>query len=120
MASSRTVTRRPQNINRVDSVITFRSLDEKDFVSIARIMLDDLMGVLRDREIEANYSDAAAEFVAEKSYSRKFGARNMRRFIETNIEDVLAENIISSYERDIKTVSIDKKDGEDSLTVVCV
>lgn len=111
---------RPEFINRVDSVITFRSLDEKDFVSIARIMLDDLMGVLRDREIDASYTDAAAEFVAQKSYSRKFGARNMRRFIETNIEDVLAENIISSYERDIKTVTVDKKENDDSLTVICI
>ena len=111
---------RPEFINRVDSVITFRSLDEKDFVSIARIMLDDLMGVLRDREIDASYTDAAAEFVAEKSYSRKFGARNMRRFIETNIEDVLAENIISSYEKDIKTVTVDKKPEDEGLTVVCI
>ncbi|MBE6687021.1 MAG: ATP-dependent Clp protease ATP-binding subunit [Ruminococcaceae bacterium] len=111
---------RPEFINRVDSVITFRSLDEKDFVSIARIMLDDLMGILRDREIDASYTDEAARFVAEKSYSRKFGARNMRRFIETNIEDVLAEQIISSYEKDIKAVTVDKRPEDEGLSVICL
>jgi len=111
---------RPEFINRVDSVITFRSLDERDFVSIARIMLDDLMKVLRDREIKADYTDAAAEFVAKSSYSRKFGARNMRRFIEKNIEDVLAEKIISSYNKDIGIVTVDKKEEDEGLTILCI
>ncbi len=110
---------RPEFINRVDAVITFRSLDEKDFVSIARIMLDDLAGVLSDKGIEAKYTDAAADFVAQKSYSRKYGARNMRRFIESNIEDVLADKIISSYDTDITSVYIDKPDYSEGLLVVC-
>ena len=111
---------RPEFINRVDSVITFRSLDEKDFVQIAHIMLDDLMRVLRDREIKADYTEAAAEFVAQKSFSAKFGARNMRRFIETNIEDVLAEQIISSYNKDIGIVTVDKKPEDEGLSVLCI
>ncbi len=110
---------RPEFINRVDAVITFRSLDEKDFVSIARIMLDDLAGVLRDKGIETSYTDAAADFVAQKSFSRKYGARNMRRFIESNIEDKLADKIISSYDTDITAVVIDKSEDSEELSVIC-
>ncbi|MBR6513758.1 MAG: ATP-dependent Clp protease ATP-binding subunit [Clostridia bacterium] len=110
---------RPEFINRVDAVITFRSLDEKDFVSIARIMLNDLAGVLTDKGIETTYTDAAADFVAQKSYSRKYGARNMRRFIETEIEDKLADRIISSYDTDITSVLIDKPEDSEELSVIC-
>ncbi len=110
---------RPEFINRVDAVITFRSLDEKDFVSIARIMLDDLAGVLRDKGIDTVYTDKAADFVASKSFSRKYGARNMRRFIETNIEDKLADKIISSYDTDITSVIIDKLEDPEELDVIC-
>ena len=110
---------RPEFINRVDAVITFRSLDEKDFVSIARIMLDDLAGVLSDKGIETTYTDAAADFVAAKSFSRKYGARNMRRFIEANIEDKLADKIISSYDTDITSVVIDKSEESEELNVIC-
>ena len=110
---------RPEFINRVDAVITFRSLDENDFVSIARIMLDDLAGVLSDKGIMLEYTDSAADYVAEKSYSRKYGARNMRRFIETNIEDVLADKLISSYNDDITSVFIDTDALTEGLNVVC-
>ncbi len=110
---------RPEFINRVDAVITFRSLDENDFVSIARIMLNDLCSVLNDKGIETEYTDAAADFVAKKSYSRKYGARNMRRFIESNIEDVLADKIISSYDSDITSVTIDKAEDREELSVLC-
>ncbi|MBR4880575.1 MAG: ATP-dependent Clp protease ATP-binding subunit [Clostridia bacterium] len=110
---------RPEFINRVDAVITFRSLDETDFVSIARIMLNDLAKVLSDKGIETSYTDAAADFVARSSFSRKYGARNMRRFIESNIEDVLADKIISSYDTDITSVHIDKPDDSEGLVVIC-
>ena len=110
---------RPEFINRVDAVITFRSLDEKNFVSIARIMLDDLVGVLRDKGIDAEYTDAAADYVAKKSYSRKYGARNMRRFIESNIEDKLADKIISSYDTDITSVFIDTTEDSEEINVIC-
>ncbi len=110
---------RPEFINRVDAVITFRSLDETDFVSIARIMLNDLVSVLSDKGIEASYTDAAASYVAEKSFSRKYGARNMRRFIESNIEDILADKIISSYDTDITSVHIDIAQDSEGLSIDC-
>ena len=109
---------RPEFINRVDEIITFRSLDEKDFAAIAGIMLGELAEVLRDKDINLSYTEEAAALIAEKSYSRKFGARNMRRYIQKNVEDKLAELIIADYERDITQARISVRDGE--LAIDCM
>jgi len=109
---------RPEFINRVDEIVTFRALDENDFVSIAHIMLRDLRGVLEERGIEFNYTDGAAKYVAEKSFSRKFGARNMRRFISRSIEDVVAEKIISSYENGVTRIDVSVSDAPDGGLVI--
>ena len=77
---------RPEFINRIDEVITFNPLTEEDFAKIVRIMLSDLEKALSERGIELTYTDALCAYVVKNSYSRKFGARNMRRYIEMNIE----------------------------------
>ena len=109
---------RPEFINRVDEIITFRSLDEKDFVKIAGIMINELAAVLSEKEIKLTCTDEALAVIAEKSFSAKFGARNMRRFIQTNIEDALAEQIISDYSRRITHAVIGTEDGE--ISVKCM
>ena len=111
---------RPEFINRVDEIITFRSLDETDFESIARIMLDELKTALGEKGIEFVYSDEAVGFIAKNSFSRKFGARNMRRFIRSNVEDMLAEKIISDYSRRISGVALGYSKKENKLTVECI
>lgn len=102
---------RPEFINRVDEIITFRALDKKDFAGIANIMLGDLAKVLWEKEIILRYTNDVAEYIAEKSFSTKYGARNMRRFISREIEDVAAEKIISGYNRNISEISITVSDG---------
>jgi len=87
---------RPEFINRVDEIVTFRSLDKSDFAEIAKIMLSDLTKALAEREFKFSYTEEAVKFIAEKSFSSKYGARNMRRFIQTEVEDRLAELIISA------------------------
>ena len=87
---------RPEFINRIDEVITFNSLSFDDFKQIVRIMLSDLTTALAEKKIEFVYTDALCDYIVEKSYSKKFGARNMRRFIETNVEDKVAELLIES------------------------
>ncbi len=109
---------RPEFINRVDEVITFRSLDKGDFARIAKLMLSQLSEALSAKKITLSYTDAAADYIAEKSYSVKFGARNMRRFIQTNVEDALAEKIISSYSTRISSANVDF-DGE-KLVIECL
>ena len=84
---------RPEFINRVDEIITFRSLDVSDFERIAVIMLEELRNVIEKKPMEFNYTSDVPKLIAEKSYSAKFGARNMRRYIQTNIEDSLAESV---------------------------
>ena len=111
---------RPEFINRVDEIITFRSLDETDFESIARIMLDELKTALGEKGIKFVYSDEAVEFIAKNSFSRKFGARNMRRFIRANVEDLLAEAIISDYSRKISGASLAYSKDQNKLTVECI
>ena len=111
---------RPEFINRVDEIITFRSLDETDFKRIARIMLDELKTALGEKGIKFVYSDEAVEFIAKNSFSRRFGARNMRRFIRANVEDLLAEAIISDYSRKISGASLVYSKDENKLTVECI
>ncbi len=109
---------RPEFINRVDEIITFRSLDKDDFRKIAAIMMKELGEVLAEKNISLTVSDDALALIAEKSFSNKFGARNMRRFIQTNIEDKLAENIISDYNRTFTQAYVGEKDGE--LLITCM
>ena len=109
---------RPEFLNRVDEVITFRSLDKDDFGKIAKLMLPQLGTALAEKGITLNYTDAAAALIAEKSFSIKFGARNMRRYIQTNVEDALAEKIISNYSVRVSSARIDS-DGE-KLIIDCI
>ncbi len=101
---------RPEFINRVDEIITFRSLTPDDFKEIAKIMLGDLKRGLKDRGVELIYSDAVAEYIANRSYSVKFGARNMRRFIQTELEDNIAGKIIAMRGK-LSSVTADVYDG---------
>ena len=81
-------------------------------------MLNDLKKVLEDRSISFTYSQAAAELIAKESFSVKFGARNMRRYISRHIEDVIADKIISSYENGVNAITLDAVNGELSI-IVC-
>jgi len=108
---------RPEFINRVDEIITFRSLDEDDFVKIAHLMISDLAGVLADKGITLKCTEAAERLIAKKSFSRKYGARNLRRTIQREIEDALANKLISDYDRSVTVASVDA-DG-DSIVIAC-
>lgn len=107
---------RPEFINRIDEIITFRSLEIDDFKEIAKIMMNDLKQALDERGINFTYTDEACDFIAEKSYSRKFGARNMRRFIQTEVEDRLANAIIFENKAQIEAASITIENDEIKLS----
>lgn len=111
---------RPEFINRVDEIITFNSLTLEDFGHIAVIMLNELKTALAEKNITFVYSEEAVSYIAKNSYSLKFGARNMRRFIRTNVEDLLAEKIISDYDKTISGVSLKYSDKNDKLVVECI
>lgn len=103
---------RPEFLNRVDEVITFRSLDEADFSCIAGIMMNELKTALAERGIALSFTKDALSLIAARSYSHKFGARNMRRYIQDHVEDALAEKIIADYQKSITHASVSVRDGE--------
>jgi len=109
---------RPEFINRVDEIITFRQLDIEDFKKIACIMLDELKATLEEKSIRLTYTEDAAALIAEKAFSIKYGARNLRRYIQTEVEDKLAEIIISDYNKTCTQASVTVCDGE--LKVNCL
>ena len=109
---------RPEFINRVDAVITFNRLSEENFHGIARIMLDELVASLKDKAITFTYDDALVAWLTHKSYSRTYGARNLRRTIQKELEDAMATKIIDSYEHPISQVKATVED--DSLKLYCL
>ncbi|MBP3494858.1 MAG: ATP-dependent Clp protease ATP-binding subunit [Clostridia bacterium] len=109
---------RPEFINRIDEIITFRSLDESDFARIAKIMMNDLKTALLERNINLTYTDQACDLIAKESFSRKFGARNMRRYIQTEVEDKLANTIIFEIKDNITGAHVSVKNGQ--IKVDCI
>jgi ATP-dependent Clp protease ATP-binding subunit ClpA len=109
---------RPEFLNRIDEIITFRSLDEQDFVRIARIMLGDLTTALAEKDMTFTYTEEAVLLIAKNSFSHKYGARNMRRYIQRSVEDPLAERIIASSMLAITQVRLSVRDGE--LAIDCM
>ena len=103
---------RPEFINRVDEVITFNHLNEADFVRIADIMLGQLASVLAERGFTLEWTQAAASLIAKESFSQKYGARNMRRYIQKNVEDALAECIVSDYLNQYTAATVSVHDGK--------
>ena len=108
---------RPEFMNRVDEIITFRHLDQGDFEKIADIMLREVRDALSERGITFTYSEDTLALIARESYSHKYGARNMRRYIRTKVEDPLAEEMIRHYASPITKVSLTVKD--DNLKITC-
>ncbi len=95
---------RPEFINRVDEVITFSPLQGDTVRHIAGIMLGDLRDNLKVREIEFSFDDKTLDYVSEKGFDRKFGARSLKRFIQKEVEDKIAQIIVENYMSDIKSI----------------
>ena len=88
---------RPEFINRIDEVISFNQLTKEDFTRIAGIMLGDLKRGVARAGITLTWEDSVPAKLAEESYSVKYGARNLRRLIEKQLEDQAANLILDSY-----------------------
>ena len=86
---------RPEFLNRIDEIIAFNQLTEADFRRISTIMLGELRDTLSDKGIRLTWDDSLLDWLTEKSFSIKFGARNLRRLIEKEIENPLATAIVT-------------------------
>ena len=109
---------RPEFINRVDEIVVFKQLNEQDFESIAVIMLKDLSSVIEDKGITLKYTDDLVSYIAKESFSVKFGARNMRRFIQKHIEDEIAECIIKNYSINISEIKIEVNEDKIEIKII--
>ena len=106
---------RPEFINRVDEVIYFHQLTEDNFRDIARIMLDELKTSLADKGFGFMYDDAVVDVLVKKSYSAAYGARNLRRCIQKELEDPMANLIIDAFENPITQLKATAEDGQIKL-----
>ena len=102
---------RPEFLNRVDEIVCFNHLTKENFSGIARIMLEELRTSLRDKGYTFRYDDALVDYLVEKSYSMTYGARNLRRLIQKELEDPMASRIIDSFEHPITQISATAADG---------
>ena len=103
---------RPEFLNRVDEVICFNRLDEKNFAGIAHIMLDELQKSLEDKGLHFTWDENVENYLVKKSYSATYGARNLRRTIQKELEDVMAAQIIDSYEHPVTQIHASMEDGK--------
>ncbi|MBE6651532.1 MAG: ATP-dependent Clp protease ATP-binding subunit [Ruminococcaceae bacterium] len=108
---------RPEFLNRVDEIITFNRLGIPEIEKIVEIQLNDLKSVLDKKAIPFKWSPESVSLIAKEAYSDKYGARNVRRYIQTHIEDIIAEKMILSYEDGLSEVSLDVSDSK--IEVVC-
>ena len=102
---------RPEFLNRIDEIIAFNQLTEDDFARIAGILLGDLAKNLAERNIRLTWDDSLTKYLVDKSYSIKFGARNLRRLIEKEVENALAAKLIESYDHAIVGAHVSVQDG---------
>ena len=103
---------RPEFINRVDEIITFNHLSKENFLGIADIMLKELSDSLVARGLTLTWEESVREYLVEKAYSVVYGARNLRRTIQRELEDPISERIIDSFETPISQISVRVENGE--------
>ena len=108
---------RPEFINRVDEIIAFNRLTEENFLGIADIMLQELRDSLSLRGLSLTWDSQVRDFLSEKAYSVTYGARNLRRTIQQELEDPISEAIIDSFENPIHAIHIRICDGAVKLDV---
>lgn len=107
---------RPEFLSRIDEIVTFAPLTKENYEDIAALMLDEMKDPLAEKGITLKYSKKALTAIADKAFGQKFGARDIRRVIREEIEDKVAELIITSTANPFKTIKIGEKKGEIEVT----
>jgi ATP-dependent Clp protease ATP-binding subunit ClpA len=97
---------RPEFLSRIDEIVVFNPLSIESYRSIAALMLDEMKEPLSEKGITLKYDDKALEIIANKAFGKKFGARDIRKVIRTEIEDKIASLIVESMEKPISIIEI--------------
>ncbi len=108
---------RPEFINRIDEIIVFRALDDRQLAEITRLLLDKLARRLRAQHIEVEFTDAAVELLAHEGFDPEFGARPLRRTIQRLVENELSRMVLSGTVNEGDRITVDAADGELSFDV---
>ena len=101
---------RPEFLNRIDDIIVFRQLTEDDILKIATLMLNDVQKRMEDMGIKVSFTENAKAHIAKVGYDSVYGARPLKRVIQTRIEDKIAEMLLSDSDK--KEITVDERDGE--------
>ena len=109
---------RPEFLNRIDEIIAFNHLTQENFGEIAKIMLSDLEAALSEKKIEFSYDEALIKCLTDKSFSIKYGARNLRRTIQKELEDKIANILIEHYLTPPTKINATAKDNEISISCI--
>ena len=107
---------RPEFLNRIDEIVYFNHLTEENFRAIAALMLDEVRAAMAERGMTLHWTPAVIDYLVRKGYSETYGARNLRRTIQKDIEDVVAEKLIDSYENPITAIGLQAQDGKLELS----
>ena len=103
---------RPEFINRVDEIVYFNQLTEDNFRAIAALMLNELRSVMDERHIVFTWDDGVIDYLVRESYSIQYGARNLRRLIQKQIEDAVAAEIIDGHKGQVSHISVSAPEGK--------
>ena len=103
---------RPEFINRVDEIVYFNKLSEENFKAIAGIMLTELQTNLQEKGISFSWDGSLLDYLVQKSYSLTYGARNLRRQIQRDLEDAVATKLIESYLHPLYEIRATAQDGQ--------
>ena len=107
---------RPEFLNRIDDIILFDSLSRDDMAEIVEIQLDRLSDILAERDFKIELSDAAKEFLAAEGYDPDYGARPLKRVIQTEVQNELAKRFLEQSFEEGSTISVDVDDSGEDLT----
>jgi len=109
---------RPEFLNRVDEIVYFNRLTEANFREIAALMMEELKMAMKERGYILTYDDTILDYLTKGSYSLTYGARNLRRLVQREIEDKIAAELVDHYERAIKKIGLTVK--EDKVMILAI
>ena len=108
---------RPEFINRVDEIVYFNKLTEDDFRRIAELMLGETKAAISESSIALTWDDSLIDYLVEKSYSVKYGARSLRRTIQKDVEDPVAAKIIEKHGENVGRIRLSAADGKVKIEI---
>ena len=109
---------RPEFINRVDEIVSFNRLTEENFVEIARLMMTELKESMAEKGYQLAFDEALLKYLAGKSYSVAYGARNLRRLIQKEVEDAITAILIDGYEKHYNFLSVTAEEEKVKITPI--